>query len=103
MGTQLSSRKPQSGYPGSIKHGLAFHGSRLSPGSRPGSAGMTGGASGRLALRGRGQERVIEHVRALRLDVLERVGECDLVERLLEPLHVDVAVAVLLHLGGEDV
>src|SRR6476660_3404586 len=102
---RLSSRKPRSGYPGSITtsvgkiRGCRGYGSRLSLRS----AGMAEDALLRLAQRRVREEGRVENIGTLRLGVLELVGERDLVDRLVEPILLDAAVAVLLHLGREDV
>src|SRR6188768_1202919 len=57
----------------------------------------------RLAQRRVWQEGRVKNVGALRLGVLELVGQRDLVDRLVEPFFLDAAKAVLLHLRREDV
>src|SRR3954447_922776 len=65
--------------------------------------GAHGSASLGLTQRRVRQERGVKNISALRLGVLELVGQRDLVDRLVEPVFVDAAVPVFLHLWREDI
>ena len=62
-----------------------------------------GRASVGLAVGRRRQKRCVEDVVGLRHRRLEAVGQCDLIDRLVEPFRVDAAEPVGLDLRGEDV